>query len=193
MKILHLPLLTALALPAVVNADHDQNHNDQSKCTITSEYNSDYRIEMYWRAQGLLFYKRKPKYSVFFPMSNGYGSDYATIKEWYNSSSGYSPKWKDSYKDGDAMRGRTGEVVVFVGDIPYFAYLQMSIKQKKKIKYEGEGRVLFIDMGQTFHYLRSSKERAELYAERDGEWFKVAHNFWRLGKDCKITIPKYFL
>ena len=91
------------------------------------------------------------------------------------------------------MRGRTGEVVVFVGDIPYFAYLQMSIKQKKKIKYEGEGRVLFIDMGQTFHYLRSSKERAELYAERDGEWFKVAHNFWRLGKDCKITIPKYFL
>ena len=86
MKISHVPLLTALALPAAVNADHDQNHNDQSKCTITSEYNSDYRIEMYWRAQGLLFYKSKPKYSVFFSMSNGYGSDYATIKEWYNSS-----------------------------------------------------------------------------------------------------------
>ena len=62
-----------------------------------------------------------------------------------------------------------------------------------EIKYEGEGRVLFIDMGQAFHYLPDFKERKELYAERDGEWFKVAHNFWKLGEGCKITIPKYFL
>ena len=66
-------------------------------------------------------------------------------------------------------------------------------KNIQEIKYEGEGRVLFIDMGQAFHYLPDFKEREKLYAERDGEWFKVAHNFWRLGKNCKITIPKYFL
>ena len=191
MKRLLLPLLAALALPTPIIADHDINHNDQSKCTITSEYNSDYRIEMYWRAQGLLFYKNEPKYSLYFSMSNGYGSDYATINKYDISTPGYSPKWQYNYREEDG--GRIGEVVVFVGNIPLFAYNQMSKKEKKKVKYEGQGRVLFIDMGQAFHYLPDFKEREELYAERDGEWFKVAHNFWRLGEGCKITIPKYFL
>ena len=122
-------------------------------------------------------------------MSNGYGSDYATIYEWDSSTLYNSPKWQHSFREG----GRTGEVVVFVGNIPYFAYNQMSDKEKKNVKYEGEGRVLFIDMGQTFHYLPDFKERKELYAERDGEWFKVAHNFWRLGEGCNIGLPKYFL
>ena len=124
-------------------------------------------------------------------MSNGYGSDYATIKEWDKSKTLHSPMWQHSLSYGD--EGRIGEVVVFVGNTPLFAYNQMSDKEKKKIKYEGQGRVLFIDMGQAFHYLPDFKEREELYAERDGEWFKVAHNFWRLGEGCKITIPKYFL
>ena len=124
-------------------------------------------------------------------MSNGYGSDYATIKEWDKSNTLHSPMWQHSLSYED--EGRIGEVVVFVGNIPLFAYNRMSDKEKKKIKYEGQGRVLFIDMGQAFHYLPDFKEREELYAERDGEWFKVAHNFWRLGEGCKITIPKYFL
>ena len=191
MKRLLIPLITLLTLPSAVIADHDRNHNDQPKCIIKSEYSSDYRIEMYWRAQGLLFYKNKPKYSLYFSMSNGYGSDYATIKEWDRSNIINSPKWQNNLKDGNG--GRTGEVVVFVGNIPYFAYTQMSVKEKKRVKYEGEGRVLFIDMGQAFHYLPDFKERKELYAERDGEWFKVAHNFWRLGEGCNIGLPKYFL
>ncbi len=109
--------------------------------------------------------------------------------EWDESTLYNNPKWQHSFREG----GRTGEVVVFVGNTPLFAYNKMSKKEKKKIKYEGEGRVLFINMGQAFHYLPDFKERKELYAERDGEWFKVAHNFWRLGEGCKITIPKYFL
>ena len=87
---------------------------------------------MYWRAQGLLFYKNKPKYSLYFSMSNGYGSDYVTIKEWDTSNIINSPKWQNNLKDGNG--GRTGEVVVFVGNIPYFAYTQMSDKEKKKVK-----------------------------------------------------------
>ena len=189
MKLFLLPLIAALSLPNTVFADHDPNHNDQAKCTIKSEYNSDYKIEMYWSSTGLLLYKNEPRYSLKFSMSNGYGSDYATIQEWDSSTLYNSPKWQHSFREG----GRTGEVVVFVGNIPYFAYTKMSEKEKKKVKYEGEGRVLFIDMGQTFHYLPDFKERKELYTERDGEWFKVAHNFWRLGERCKITIPKYFL
>ena len=189
MKRLLLPLLAALALPTPIIADHDINHNEKSKCTITSEYNSDYRIEMYWPSTGLLLYKDEPRYSLKFSMSNGYGSDYATIQEWDESTLENSPKWQHSFRGG----GRTGEVVVFVGNIPLFAYNHMSKKEKKKVKYEGQGRVLFINMGQAFHYLPEFKEREELYAERDGEWFKVAHNFWRLGEGCKITIPKYFL
>ena len=83
---------------------------------------------------------------------------------------------------------------VFVGNIPLKAYVRMSDEEKKKVKFEGQGRVLFISMGQAFHYLPNTyKEREELYKERDKEWFKVAHNFWRLGEGCKITIPKYFL
>ena len=57
MKRLLLPLLAALSLPTTVFAHHDPNHNDQAKCTIKSEYNSDYRIEMYWPSTGLLLYK----------------------------------------------------------------------------------------------------------------------------------------
>ena len=189
MKSLLITLLAALALPTPIIADHDPNHNDKSKCTITSEYNSNYRIEMYWSSTGKLLYKNEPRYSIKFSMSNGYGSDYATIYEWDSSTLENSPEWQNSFREG----GRTGEVVVFVGNIPYFAYTQMSDKKKKKIKYEGEGRVLFIDMGQAFHYLPDFKERKELYAERDGEWFKVAHNFWRLGKGCNVGLPKYFL
>jgi len=189
MKCLLLPLIAALSLPTIVFADHDPNHNDQAKCIIKSEYNSDYRIEMYWSSTGLLLYKDEPRYSLKFSMSNGYGSDYATIQKWDESTLYNNPKWQHSFREG----GRTGEVVVFVGDIPLFAYNKMSKKEKKKIKYEGEGRVLFINMGQVFHYLPDFKEREKLYAERDGEWFKVAHNFWRLGEGCKITIPKYFL
>ena len=56
-----LPLLAALALPTAVFAHHDPNHNDKAKCTITSEYNSDYRIEMYWASTGLLLYKDELK------------------------------------------------------------------------------------------------------------------------------------
>ena len=149
MKRLTLPLLAALSLPSPSIAHHDRNHNDQSKCTITSEYDSDYRIEMYWSAQGLLFYKNEPKYSIYFSMSNGYGSDYATIKEWDKSNTLHSPMWQHSLSYED--EGRIGEVVVFVGNIPLFAYNRMSDKEKKKIKYEGQGRVLFIDMGQAFH------------------------------------------
>ena len=189
MKRLLFILLAVIPLPTTVFAHHDPNHNDQAKCTIKSEYNSDYRIEMYWASTGLLLYKDEPRYSLKFSMSNGYGSDYATIQKWDESTLYNNPKWQHSFREG----GRTGEVVVFVGDIPLFAYNKMSKKEKKKIKYEGQGRVLFIDMGQAFHYLPDFKERKELYAERDGEWFKVAHNFWRLGEGCKITIPKYFL
>ena len=60
-KRLLLPLLAAIALPTPIIADHDRNHNDQAKCTIKSEYNSDYRIEMYWPSTGLLFYKNEEK------------------------------------------------------------------------------------------------------------------------------------
>ena len=189
MKRFLILLIAAIALPSPSIAHHDPNHNDKAKCTIKSEHNADYRIEMYWASTGLLLYKNEPRYSLKFSMSNGYGSDYATIQEWDSSTLYNSPKWQHSFREG----GRTGEVVVFVGNMPLFAYNHMSDKEKKKVKYEGQGRVLFIGMGQAFHYLPDFKERKELYAERDGEWFKVAHNFWRLGKNCKITIPKYFL
>ena len=48
MKRFIIPLLAALSLPTALFANHDTNHNDEAKCIIKSEYNSDYRIEMYW-------------------------------------------------------------------------------------------------------------------------------------------------
>ena len=128
MKCLLLALLAAHALLNPSIAHHDPNHNDQAKCTIKSEYNPDYRIEMYWPSTGLLLYKNEPRYSLKFSMSNGYGSDYATIQEWDESTLENSPKWQHSFRGG----GRTGEVVVFVGDIPLFAYNQMSDKEQKQ-------------------------------------------------------------
>ena len=191
MKRLLLPLLAALALPTAVIAERIKNptQNDKPKCTITSEYNSDYRIEMYWPTSGLLFYKNEKRYSLKFNASNGYATDYYKIQEYDERS--FSPTYK---YDLVMETGRVGDAVVFVGNIPLKAYVRMSDEEKKKVKFEGQGRVLFISMGQAFHYLPNTyKEREELYKERDKEWFKVAHNFWRLGKDCKITYPKYFL
>ena len=193
MKLLLLPVLAAIALPTAVNAEKiapSKNFSTEPKCTITSEYSSDYRMEMYWPASGLLFYKNKPRYSFQFTMSNGYGSDYISLQEWDPNDISFNPRWK-----GDVMEGgRVGEVVVFVGNLPLFAYNYLSDEEKKKNPKEGQGRVLFIDMAQSFHYLPNTyKDREALYAERNKEWFKVAHNFWRLGKGCKISLPKYFL
>ncbi len=44
----------------------------------------------------------------------------------------------------------------------------------KKVKFKGQSRILFINIGQSFHYLPNTyKERKEFYKERDKEWFKV--------------------
>ena len=53
MKRLLLPLLAAIALPNAVNAEKiapSKNFSTEPKCTITSEYSSDYKMEMYWPA-----------------------------------------------------------------------------------------------------------------------------------------------
>ena len=188
MKRLLFALLASLVLPAAVNADHDRNHNDEPYCVITSEYSPDYRIEMYWPTQGLLFYKDEKRYSIKFNRSNGYSTEYFKIQIYNGSSGGFWPTWNNWIMH----EGSTGDVVVFVGDIPLKAYWQMSDKEREEVKFEDQGRVLFVDLAQSFHYLPDFEGRTELYAERDGEWFKVAHNFWSLGEGCNIDVPKYF-
>ena len=73
MKRLLLPLLAALALPVCVNAKESFNY--ESICTLTSEYNSNYTIEIYHQSPkqlGILYYKDEPKFSLTFDDVNGY-------------------------------------------------------------------------------------------------------------------------
>ena len=64
MKRLLLALLASLALPVSVNAEESFNY--ESICTLKSEYNSNYTIEIYHDAikkLGILYYEDEPKFS----------------------------------------------------------------------------------------------------------------------------------
>ena len=188
MKRLLLPLLAVLSLPISVNAEESFNY--ESICTLTSEYNSNYTIEIYHsrsKQLGILYYKDEPKFSLTFDSSQGYGSPYFLIEKF---SKKFNPFYK-YYYTGQKIYGsdetrtgqdfRSGSRVSFIGNIPLSEYLARSEKEQKKVK--GKGRSLLIDLGSAFHYLpNTQKEREDFYEIRNGEWFRVSKNFWEKDK-----------
>ena len=194
MKRLLLPLLAALALPVSVNAKESFNY--ESICTLTSEYNSNYTIEIYHDAikkLGILYYEDEPKFSLTFDYSNGYGRPFFLIEK-FNTE--YNSFHKDYYPvtriETDVWRYyRSGSYISFFGDIPLREYMARSEKEQKKVK--GNARILLMDLPNAFYYLwRYQEERNQFLALRDGEWERVAKNFWEKDKkNCTDNLYKF--
>ena len=194
MKRFLLPLIAALALPTAVNAE--STWNDKPICILTNEHSSDYKIKIYqddphWT--GILFYKDKEEWSLTFDMTNGYGTPYFIIEKFSKIINPYSKYYytgQKKYGSDETHTGqdyRSGSRVSFVGNIPLSEYLERSEKEQKKVK--GKGRSLLIDLPQAFHYLPDTqKERADFYEIRNGEWFRVAKNFWEKDQRCSLFL-----
>ena len=183
MKRLLLPLVAALALPVSVNAKESFNY--ESICTLTSEYNSNYTIEIYHQSPkklGILYYKDEPKFSLTFDSTHAMPyPDYAIERysriinpHYYN----YYTGQKDYF--GDSMTGNLyyfGSRISFRGNIPLKEYLART--RKEQLKVRGKGRMLLLDLGRVFNFLPDTEK--EISRE---EWYRVAINFWK--KDKKI-------
>ena len=66
-----------------------------------------------------------------------------------------------------------------------------SEKEQKKVK--GNARILLMDLPNAFYYLwRYQEERNQFLALRDGEWERVAKNFWEKDKkNCTDNLYKF--
>ena len=194
MKHLIIGLLAAVTLPTYVNAE--KLYNKESICTMTSEYNSNYKIEITWsysKSLGVLYYKDNPKFSLTFDSSQGYGSPFFLVEKFSEFTNPYYKYYytgQKKYGSDETHTGqdyRSGSRVSFVGNLPLSEYLERSEKEQKRVK--GKGRSLLIDLAQAFHYLPDTqKERADFYEIRNGEWFRVAKNFWEKDKRCSLFL-----
>ena len=198
MKRLLFALIASLALPTVVKAEEGFNY--ESICTLTSEYNSNYTIEIYHQSPkklGILFYKDEKKFSFTFDSSNGYGRPFFLIEEFHG---GFNPHLS-SYYTGQTRYGseetytgnnyRSGSYIRFFGDIPLSEYLERSEKEQRRVK--GNARILLTDLPNAFYYLfETNEERDEFLELRDGEWMRVAKNFWEKDeKNCTDYLYKF--
>ena len=194
MKHLIIGLLAAVTLPTYVNAE--KLYNKESICTMTSEYNSNYKIEITRGGSssvGVLYYKDNPKFSLTFDSSQGYASSYFLVEKFsdiFNPYYKYYYTGQKKYGSDETQTGqdyRSGSRVSFVGNLPLSEYLERSEKEQKRVK--GKGRSLLIDLAQAFHYLPDTqKERADFYEIRNGEWFRVAKNFWEKDQRCSLFL-----
>ena len=198
MKRLLLALLASFALPTSIDAEESFNY--ESICTLTSEYNSNYTIEIYHQSPkklGILYYKDEPKFSLTFDDVNGYGSPYFLIEKFSTIFNPYFSHYytgQKKYGSDETYTGndyRSGRRVSFIGNITLSEYLARSEKEQKKVK--GKGRSLLIDLGSAFHYLPDTqKERKDFKEIRDGEWFRVSKNFWEKDKKtCTDYLYKF--
>ena len=194
MKRLLLSLLASLALPTVVKAEEGFNY--ESICTLTSEYNSNYTIEIYHQSPnqlGILYYEDEPKFSLTFDSSNGYGRPFFLIEQFnteYNAF--YENYYPVRINENDIWRyHRSGSYITFFGDIPLSEYLERSEKEQRRVK--GNARILLMDLPNAFYYLwQFQEERNEFLALRDGEWMRVAKNFWEKDeKNCTEYLYKF--
>ena len=86
---------------------------------------------------------------------------------------------------------RSGSYIRFFGDIPLSEYLERSEKEQRRVK--GNARILLMDLPNAFYYLwQFQEERNEFLALRDGEWMRVAKNFWEKDeKNCTEYLYKF--
>ena len=182
MKRLLFPLLAALALPVCVNAAWYLKN--ESICTLTSEYNSNYTIKIYHETpqpSGILYYKDKPKFSLTFDRYF-HMVDYAIERfskkinpHYYNYYTGIKEYGSDETITGNNYS--FGRRISFMGNIPLSEYLART--RKEQLKVRGKGRMLLLDLGRVFNFLPDTEK--EISRE---EWYRVAINFWK--KDKKI-------
>ena len=183
MKRLIVPLLAAFALPVSVNAEW--YFNNESICTLTSEYDSNYAIKIYHQnpqPSGILYYKDKPKFSLTFDSTHAMGSPDYTIERYSRIINPYYYNYHTGLKDylGESITGNhyyRGSRISFIGNIPLREYLARTTKEKLKVR--GKGRMLLLDLSRAFNFLPDTEK--EIIR---GEWYRVAMNFWK--KDKKI-------